>query len=146
MCESLSRVPLLVTPWTVARQAPPSMRFSRQEYWSGLPCPPPGDIPNPGIELRSPALQADSLPIDLLAKSSPPPASVNKVDWHRAMLIHFCALNLLHVMARLSCDRDIITTKPRTVIICPLTEGLPRSVLLLAQCLCIVVIVSLLNL
>ena len=57
----LSRVQLLVTPWTVARQAPLSTGFSRQEYWSGLPCPPPGDLPNPGIELRSTALRADSL-------------------------------------------------------------------------------------
>ena len=53
---------LFVTPWTVARQAPLSMGFSRQEYWSGLPCPPPGDLPNPAIELRSSELQADSLP------------------------------------------------------------------------------------
>ena len=51
-----------VTPWTVAHQAPPSMEFSRQEYWSGLPFPSPGDLPNPGIELGSPALQADALP------------------------------------------------------------------------------------
>ena len=51
-----------VTPWTAAHQAPPSMGFSRQEYWSGLPFPPPGDLPNPGTEPRSPALQADSLP------------------------------------------------------------------------------------
>ena len=43
-------------------QAPLSMGFSRQEYWTGLPCPPPGDLPNPGIKLRSPTLQADSLP------------------------------------------------------------------------------------
>ena len=50
-----------VTQWTVARQAPLSMEFSSQEYWSGLPCPPPGDLPNPGIEPRSLALQADSL-------------------------------------------------------------------------------------
>ena len=49
-----------VTPWTVAYQAPQSMEFSRQEYWSGLPCPSPGDLPNPGIEPGSPALQADS--------------------------------------------------------------------------------------
>ena len=42
-----------MTPWTVARQAPLSMEFSRQEYWSGLPCPPPGDLPNPGIEPSS---------------------------------------------------------------------------------------------
>ena len=51
-----------MTPWTVAHQAPPPMGFSRQEYWSGSPWPSPGDLPNPGIELRSPALQADSLP------------------------------------------------------------------------------------
>ena len=51
-----------LTPWTVARQAPPSMGFSRQEYWSGLPYPPLGDLPNPGIEHRSPTLQVDSLP------------------------------------------------------------------------------------
>ena len=49
------------TPWTVAHQAPLSMEFSRKEYWSGLPLPSPGDLPNPGIELRSPTLQADSL-------------------------------------------------------------------------------------
>ena len=49
------------TPWTAARQAPLSMGFSRQEYWSGLPYPPPGDLPDPRIEPRSPELQADSL-------------------------------------------------------------------------------------
>ena len=51
-----SRVLLFATPWTVARQAPLSMGFSRQEYWSGLPSPIPGDLPDPGIELKSPAL------------------------------------------------------------------------------------------
>jgi len=51
----------LQPPWTVAHQAPLSMRFSRQEYWGGLPCPPPGDLPDAGIEPMSPALQADSL-------------------------------------------------------------------------------------
>ena len=50
-----------VTPWTVARQAPLSMGFPRQEYWSGFPCPPPGDFPDPGIKPGSLALQADSL-------------------------------------------------------------------------------------
>ena len=59
--KSLSRVRLFVTPSTVAHQAPPSMGFSRQEYWSGLPFPSPGDLPDPGIEPRSPALQADAL-------------------------------------------------------------------------------------
>ena len=53
------------TPWTVACQAPLSMGFSRQEYWSGLPFPSPGDLPNPGIEPRSPALQADALSSEL---------------------------------------------------------------------------------
>ena len=49
------------TEWTVAYQAPPSMGFCRQKYWSGLPFPSPGDLPDPGIEPRSPALQADVL-------------------------------------------------------------------------------------
>ena len=60
--KSLSCVQLFATPWTVAYQAPPSMGFSRQECWSGLPFPSPGDLPNPGIEPGSPALQADTLP------------------------------------------------------------------------------------
>ena len=59
--KSLSRVRLFATPWTVAYQAPPSMGFSRQEYWSGLPLPSPGELPDPGIEPRSPAFQADVL-------------------------------------------------------------------------------------
>ena len=58
----LSRVRLFATPWTVAYQAPLSMGFSRQECWSGLPFPSPGDLPDPGIEPGSPALQADALP------------------------------------------------------------------------------------
>ena len=57
----LSHVRLFATPWTVAYQAPPSMGFSRQECWSGLPFPSPGDLPNPGIEPGSPALQVDTL-------------------------------------------------------------------------------------
>ena len=61
LSHSLSHVLFFVTPWTVAHQAPPSMECSRQEYWSGLPFPSPGNLPNPGIEPRSPALQADTL-------------------------------------------------------------------------------------
>ena len=60
--KSFSRVGLFATPWTVTYQVPPSMGFSRQEYCIGLPFPSPGDLPNPGIEPGSPALQADSLP------------------------------------------------------------------------------------
>ena len=59
--KSLSHVRLFATPWTVAYQASPSMGFSRQEYWSGLLFPSPGDLPDPGIEHRFPALQADAL-------------------------------------------------------------------------------------
>ena len=53
-----------VTLWTAACHTPLSMGFSRKEYWSGLSCPPAGDLPNPGIELRFPALQVDSLPAE----------------------------------------------------------------------------------
>ena len=61
LCQLLSRVPVFETQWTVACQVPLSMEFWRQEYWSGLPFPSPGELPNPGIEPGSPALQADSL-------------------------------------------------------------------------------------
>ena len=67
--KSLSHVRLFATPWTVAHQAPLSIGFSRQEYWSGLPFPSPGDLPNPGIEPRSPALQADTLTSETPGKS-----------------------------------------------------------------------------
>ena len=66
------------TPWTAACQAPLFKGFSRQEYWSGLPCPSPGDLPDPGIEPRYPALQADSL-------TSEPPGKP-KTEWRRAFL------------------------------------------------------------
>ena len=66
----LSRVRLFTTPWTVAHQASPSMGFSRQEYWSGLPFPSLGDLPDPRIKPGSPALQADTLP-------SEPPGKLN---------------------------------------------------------------------
>ena len=71
--ESLSCVQLFATPWVVVCQAPLSMEFSKQEYWSGELFPFPGDLPNPGTEPRSPALQVDSLP------SEPPGKPRN---WH----------------------------------------------------------------
>ena len=80
--KSLSRVQLLVTPWTLAHQASLSMEFSRQEYWSALPFPSPGDLAKPGIEPGSPALQADALP-------SEPPASLNIILPPRHFLDHF---------------------------------------------------------
>ena len=76
--------PTLETPWTVACQALPAMGFSRQEYWSGLPFPSPGTLPNPGIEPGFPALQTDSLPTELLGSPThidkdpfPPPVATN---------------------------------------------------------------------
>ena len=78
----LSRVRLFVTPWTVAHQDPPSMGFSRQEYWSGLPFLSPGALPDPGIRPRSPALQADAL-------TSEPPGKL-KLNIH----IHYYPSNL----------------------------------------------------
>ena len=63
--QSLSHVRLFVIPWTIVYQASLSMGFSRQEYWSGLLFPSPGDLPDPGFEPASPALQADSLPPEL---------------------------------------------------------------------------------
>ena len=75
--QLLSQVQLLATPWTVARQAPLSKWFFRQEYWSGLPFPSPGDLPDPGIEPGSPTLQADFLP-------SEPPEKEGWSSWIHA--------------------------------------------------------------
>ena len=67
--KSLIRVRLFATLWTVAYQAPSSMGFYRQEHWSGLPLPFPGDLPDPGIECRSPTLYTDALPLKSLCGS-----------------------------------------------------------------------------
>ena len=68
MLSHFSCVRLFLPSGTIARQAPLSMGFSRQEYWSGLPCPPPGDLPDSGIEPASPAVQVGSLPAEPLWK------------------------------------------------------------------------------
>ena len=72
--QLLSRVQLFETAWTVAYQGPLSMGFFRQEYWSGLPFPSLRDLPNPGIEPRSPSLWAEALP-------SEPPGNGNNLVW-----------------------------------------------------------------
>ena len=79
--KSLSRVWLFASPWTVAYQAPPSMGFSRQECWSGLPFPSPGHLPNPGIEPGSPAFQADALP------SEPPGKPIRVYNYTQILLL-----------------------------------------------------------
>ena len=93
-CYSLSRVQLFTPPWTVAPQAPLSMGFSRQEYWSGLPFPSPGDLPNPGIEPVSPASHA------LIGRFFTVWATGDKLSqtwWirqHRFVVLQFCGLEV----------------------------------------------------
>ena len=85
LLSHFSCVWLFPIPWTEACQAPLSMAFSRQEYWSGLPCPLPGDLPDLGLEARSSALQADSLP-------SEPPGKPEQACFHRLKLHQLCSL------------------------------------------------------
>ena len=85
-----------MTPWTVAHQAPLCMRFSRQEYWSGLPCPPPGHLPDPGIE---PASFASSALADGFFTTEPP----GKPREHVALLYFAGEENLVLVLSRFSC-------------------------------------------
>ena len=98
----LSRVQLFATIWAVAYQAPPSTGFSRQEYWSGMPFPSQGGLPNPGMEPRSPILQADTLlseppgkPMgrDVLTKTAFPPQTFASRNYHS----HLRKLNLFHL-------------------------------------------------
>ena len=86
--EVAQSCPILCDPWTVAYQAPPSMGFSKQECWSGLPFPSPGDLPGPGIKPGSPALQADALP-------SEPPGKPPYQPYLRTALIRYPAFELL---------------------------------------------------
>ena len=88
--EVAQSCPTLCDPWTVAHQAPLSMGFSRQEYWSGLPFPSPGDLPDPGIEPRSPTLQADAL---TSAPPGKPPCIPNLVISYYLNCCH-CGLSL----------------------------------------------------
>ena len=85
--KTLSCVRLFGIPWTVVYQASLSMEFSKQEYWSGLPFPSPGDLPDPGIEPRSPALQADALP------SEPPGKPIS---------VQYIIVNYMHIVVEQS--------------------------------------------
>ena len=106
--KSLSCVRLFATPWTVAYQAPLSVGFFRQGYWSGLSFPSPGDLPNPGFELGSPALQADALP------SEPPgkPGFLHMVVYiwqyyfphlSRPLLPSLCHKSVLYIFISITC-------------------------------------------
>ena len=82
------------TPWTVAHQAPPSMGFSRQEHWSGLPFPSPGDLPDPGIEPGSPTFQADALTSDPSGKGNAKECS----NYHTIVLIPHASKVMLKIL------------------------------------------------
>ena len=88
--KSLGCVRHFATAWTVACQAPLSIGFSRQEYWSGLPFPSPGDLPNPGIEPGSPTLHTDSLTCEPPGKSAPKPGGTS--DKIRELVVEFLEL------------------------------------------------------
>ena len=113
LSKSLSQVWLFATPWTVAHQAPQSMGFSRQEYCSGLPLRPSGDLPGPGIEPRSPALQADTLPSEppgkpsyhLILNSYWKPLNL----WRDDQMLVTCLLKLLLIILCKCCRREIQT-------------------------------------
>ena len=83
--SALRPVQLFTTPWTVAHQTPLSMGFSRQEYWSGLPFPSPGDLPDPEIEPGSPTLQADAL------TSEPPGKPLCRVSVNSTLNVWWCS-------------------------------------------------------
>ena len=103
----LSRVWLFVTPWTIACQASPSMGFSRQVYWSGLPFPFPGDLTDPGIKPESPALQADSLP------SEPPwkPTTHNLIQIKPASKVfHWVEIAIIHWLLSTGSEGDRATS------------------------------------
>ena len=97
-------------PWTVVHQAPPSMGFSRLGYWIGLPFPPPGDLPDPGIKLTPPALQSDSLPLS--HQGSP----------------HICVYTCVYVVVVQSLSHVRLFVIPWTVAhVAPLSMGFPRQ-------------------
>ena len=119
----------LLTSWTVACQAPLSMEFSREKYWNGLPFPSSGDFPNPGIEPRSHALQADSLPTELWGK----PKRCIVVAFMFMSLINFelffvysmkwgSKLILLHVEVQFSQHHLLKTILPQWMVLLPLSK------------------------
>ena len=121
--KSFSRVQLFAAPWTVAHQAPLSLEFSRQEYWSGLPFPSPQNLPDRAVEVRSPALQAEALPSDPPGKPS--------------IVIKLCPVLWLHELqhASLPCPSPSLWICPSS---CPLSRWhhltISSSVALFSSC------------
>ena len=111
MFQSLSRVPLFATPWTVVHQAPLSMGFSTQEYWRGLPLSPPGDLPDPGIKPGSLALQAKSLLPEPLGKQAMNSMPTSKTNTN----LHPKNLSTSHLMLHVTLSYDHLSPAP----LCP---------------------------
>ena len=103
---SLSCVWLFATSWTVAHQAPLSMGFSKQEYWSGVPFPPLEDLPNPGIEPVSPAWQADFLPLSHLGNPGGIPIYLNPVCLSSGVMCNLPCRRVIHACS-LSSDKAV---------------------------------------
>ena len=114
MLSHFSHVRLFVMLWTVAHQAPLSMGFSRQEYWSGLPCPPPGDLPDSGMEPLSPvtpALQVDSLPLSHLGSPTWSYRNIcTNTQGYENKVVFFCVVhNNTKWHLHLSINRELIS-------------------------------------
>ena len=113
----LSCIRLFATPWTVAYKAPLSMEFSKQEYSSGLPFPSPGDLPDPGIEPRSPALQAVILPSELPGK--PPCLLVGRKFGYRGSLCISLVFYRISLATGWFCN---LSSHPQASVPCPLED------------------------
>ena len=125
--KSLSCVRLFAAPWTVAHQAPPSMEFSRQEYWSGLPFPSPGDLPDPGIEPGSPAMQADAQMLYHLSPTALVAQTVKRLPTVQETRVQ--SLGQKDLLEKgMATHSSILAPPPFPGLRCPLFT--PRSVLL----------------
>ena len=126
-----SHVQLYGTLWTVACQTPLSMGFPRQEYWSELPFPSQGDLPDPGIKPRSPVLQADSLPTDLQGKPltllKPPNFSLCSSNLPPSSLNMFTTITLNSLLSRLSRSTSVISSRVLSSTFCHFAVCFPHK-------------------
>ena len=124
MCVNCSIVPNFVTPWTVARQAPLSKGFSREEYWSGLPFPSSRDLPDPGIKPWAPTLEADSLP-------SEPPGKL--FFFFKDFFLFWLLLFLLSIL----CDFILSPYTISITLLLKLLRGCPKVYNIHSQVACV---------
>ena len=109
MCtQLLSHTRLFATPWTEAHQGPLSMGYPRQEYWSGLPFPPPGDLPHPGIEPESPALVSGFFTTESLGKPYPASCFNNSLDYHFSLQVYHLISKVKHILCKAKNTSDNI--------------------------------------